>query len=185
MNDSEIIARLTQRDETVLEEAAKQYGGSCRALALRLLRDPRDAEECVNDAMLRLWDTVPPAQPESMYAYLSTIVRNLACDRLRSKSRLKRGGDSVSLALDELADCLPSGDSTEAELDSRELGRAIEAFLDAQTKERRIIFMQRYWAMMSVREIAQRYQLRENTVKSTLKRMRDRLADYLKKEGFL
>ena len=185
MNDSEIIARYFQRNEAALDETAKQYGAPCRRLALRLLDNPQDAEECFNDALLRLWETIPPAEPESLFAYLSTIVRNLACDRLRAQNRKKRGSNAVQLALDELAECLPAGESTEAALDSRELGRAIEAFLDAQPRERRIIFMQRYWAMLSVREIAAMYKLNESTVKSTLKRMRDRLAEYLKQEGFL
>ena len=97
MNDKEILDMLERRDEHALRDVRAQYGALCYAVAHKILSNSRDAEECVNDMLLRLWNSVPPAKPESMKAYLTAVTRNLALDRLSAENAEKRGG----------APCLP------------------------------------------------------------------------------
>ena len=99
MTDQTIIALYNKRDQQALEETEKAYGGLCRNLARRILRDPQDAEECVNDSLLRLWQRIPPDSPDSLGSYLSRILRNLCLDRLRQQGALKRGGAAVTVCL--------------------------------------------------------------------------------------
>lgn len=79
MNEDETILRLLlARDEQAVVLAERRYGRLCRSVAYRILGDMQDADECVNDAMMKLWQSVPPAQPRSMTAYLSGIAEGCA-----------------------------------------------------------------------------------------------------------
>ena len=102
MNDEEIITRFWRRDESAIEQLDRQHGALVRALARRILKSREDAEECVSDTYLRLWERIPPDRPASLPAYLARIVRNLAFDRLRAQGSQKRGVHRV-LCLQEKA----------------------------------------------------------------------------------
>ncbi len=184
MDEAAIIARIREGDESALRAMQTQYGDTCRGIAERILGSRMDAEECLNDALLKVWENAPEANPPSLFAYLAVTVRNLAYDRLRQTNRVKRGGRLMRSALDELAECIPASQNVEQEAEQRELRAAVIRLLEAQPRETRIIFMQRYFAMMPVREIAKAYKINENTVKSTLRRTRERLRIFLNEEGF-
>src|SRR5699024_1694314 len=102
MEDQEILGLLEKRSEQALGEVERRYGALCLGLARRLLGRAEDAEECVNDAYLRLWNAVPPAKPQSLGAYLCRIVRNLALRRIDRQGARCRCGESYALALEEL-----------------------------------------------------------------------------------
>ena len=184
MDDTQIIELFRQRDQRAIEETEKAYGSLCRELARRILRDPQDAEECVNDSYLRLWQQVPQEQPNSLKSFLTCIVRNLALDRLRRKDAVKRGGSTVVLCLEELGQVI-GRDSVESHVMARELGRAVDRFLRTQSPEQRSIFMRRYYYLESQKEIAQRFGITTAQVYVVLSRVRKRLRIYLKQEGLL
>lgn len=184
MTDQEIIEGFLRRDEAALTLTEQQYGRQCRALSRRILGSTDDAEECVNEAYFRLWDSIPPAKPASLYAYLSRIVRNLSLDRLREAGSLKRGGSAVTVALDELAQVAGSK-SVEDDLTARELGRAVERFLRTQKALPQGVFIRRYYFFESREEIAARYGISAAQVSVQLSRTRKRLAQYLQQEGLL
>ena len=98
MDDATIINLFWARDEAAIPAAQDKYGAYCRAIALGILADARDADECVNDALLRLWRAIPPERPRSLRAFLGRITRNLAINALRDASRQKRGGGAAALA---------------------------------------------------------------------------------------
>lgn len=60
MDDERIIELFWSRDEGAVPAAQEKYGAYCRAVALGILGDARDAEECVNDALYLLWNAIPP-----------------------------------------------------------------------------------------------------------------------------
>lgn len=183
-SDHEIITLLQKRDEQGIGLLREQYGSLCHALAYRILGRQEDAEECVSDAMLMIWNSIPPDVPENLQAYLVTIVRRSAIDRLRRDISQKRGGAYYAQSLDELADVLPSADSVDAAVDQRELSRALLSFLMTLKPETRHIMMQRYYFAMPLQEIADINKLSLSKVKLTLMRTRAKLLDYLEKEGF-
>ena len=100
-DDSTDTIRLTElffaRDEEALRETARLYESLCMHIALNILADRQDDEECVNDTWLRAWNHIPPDRPRSMAAYLGTIVRNLAINRWRA-----RRNRALTVDLDEL-----------------------------------------------------------------------------------
>lgn len=183
MEDRHIIKLLFDRAETAIDALASKFGKRLHATAMHILGDPQDAEECVNDTYLALWNTIPPQQPDPLSAYTYRIGRNTALKRLRSNTAQKRNS-SYDLCMEELAQCL-SGSTLEETLDTRELGRAINAFLDTQSRESRIIFLRRYWFGDSVKEVAAALGMQQNAVSVRLSRIRNALAHYLNKEGFL
>lgn len=184
VSDDSIIQRLHQRDEGALQEIRTVYGEDCRQMAYRILENREDADECVNDMLMDVWDSIPPQLPVSLKAYLLTLVRRRAIDCLRRERSQKRG-TQFTQALDELAELLPSGELVEEAVEQRELMLAMQQFLNAQKPEVCRMFLQRYYLAESVQTIAKEHHMLENTVRVTLLRTRKRLRDYLEQEGLL
>jgi RNA polymerase sigma-70 factor (ECF subfamily) len=176
---------LHSRDEQALQASMQQYGALCRTVARSILGSDEDAEECLNDALLQIWNSIPPADPENYCAYLMKTVRNLALNRYKARHREKRGNGQVSQALDELAEIFPAAENVEKELEQRELLNAVTAFLQGLPEQQRNLFIYRYWQAEAIADLAALSGMTENHVKVTLSRLRKRLQKYLREEGLL
>lgn len=184
MTDEQIIERFFARDEGAIVLLDREYGARGRALAQRILKNREDAEECVNESFYRLWERIPPEKPASVWAYLSRVVRNLALDRLRETGSLKRGGSAVTVALDELGQ-VTGRDDVEDRVTAKELGKAVERFLETQKPLARAIFLRRYFYLEDRSTIATRYGISAAQVSVQLSRTRKKLDQFLKEEGYL
>ena len=180
MNDKEIIALFNSRDQRAVTELNNKYGNYISAVSNRILGDRSDAEECVNDALFSVWNTIPPEKPKDLGAYVFRICRNLCIDRLKHNTAKKRSADIVSLS-EELAEC----DSAEDEYIQGELKDVINAFLKTLKKRDRDIFLCRYYFSYSMKEISDSFGLSEEYVRTVLSRTRARLKKHLIKEGRL
>lgn len=184
MTDGELVDALIARDESALGELREKYGGKLKAIAFGILGDRETAEECVNDAYLAAWESIPPHEPrEYLPAFLAKLVRAQAFNRVKAGRAAKRSAELTELTK-ELESCLPSPRSTETELDGRELMRAVSAFLKGVSDEKRTVFVRRYWYTESVQSIAKSCGMTQGKVKSMLFRVRNELRLYLKKEGY-
>ena len=182
MEDQAIIALFRSRSEDAIAACRKEYDSYLSALALRILKDNADAEECVSDTYWQVWQRIPPDEPQHFRAYLSAICRYFAFDRLDRRQAKKRSAEIVELT-EELQMCL--GDhSAEEELDLRELGRTLDRFLRTFSDEQRRIFLRRYWFADTVKEIAVRCGISESKVKTSLFRTREKLRTYVESEGY-
>ena len=184
MQDIRIIALLQKRDEQALSEIRNRYGNLCFRIAQQMLCNAEDAEECVNEMLLAVWNSVPPNEPQNLEAYLITLLRRSATDRLRHMTRLKRGGTQIAQTLDELAEVIPSKDTVESEVDRHELTAALRSFLDALPEQSGQVFIERYYFNLPVREIADKHQMQVSAVNVLLHRIRKKLKKHLEKEGF-
>ncbi len=182
MDDSKIIDLFYARSEQAIVELSAKYGKVCNKVAKNILNNILDAEECVNDAYLGAWNTIPPQNPNPLLTYICRIVRNLSIKKYHVNTSVKRNS-FYDAALDELEDCIASAESVEAEISAKELTRLIDSFLDTLDAESRMLFVRRYWYSYSVPELAEQFSLKSNTVSVRLSRIRDKLRDYLKKEG--
>ena len=185
IEDKRILLMLNNRDEQALTATAAKYGALCRSVALDILGNEQDAEECINDALLAIWNAIPPAQPENYRAYLLKILRNIALDRYKAKQRDKRGGGQYADALDELAEILPGTQNTEDTVEQREMLEAVSRFLETLPKTQSDLFVRRYWGFTSFSDLAAEFGMRENNVQVTLSHIRKKLLAYLRKEGLL
>lgn len=177
MDDHRILELLWTRAEQAIEELARRFGSRLHSTAVNLLGSPQDAEEVVSDTYIALWNAIPPKQPEPLAPYVYRTGRNIALNRLRANTARKRSAYEVSL--DELSNYIPARPDS-----GRELGRAMDAFLDTVSKESRAIFLRRYWFGDSVKDIARAFHMTENAVSVRLHRTRNELKDYLIKEGY-
>lgn len=177
MEDEAIVALFWRRSPQAIEELDKKYGKLCHKLANNIVNSREDAEECVNDAYLGVWNAIPPARPHPLRAYLVKVVRNVAWKVCERRQAAKRSGCTV--ALEELEGCLTDGKTVEDEVEARELARLIEVFLDTLTAREQVIFMRRYGFLDSYGEIARRMGISEKNVSVRLSRMRRKLRDYL------
>ena len=182
MEDETIVALFWQKDAQAIPAAEEKYGGFCRGLAQKLLDSPEDAEECVNDTLHRLWETIPPQRPGSLRAYMAKIVRNLCIDRWRQRTARRRGGNLTFLSL-ELEDCLPAAPSAEELTEGREVAACISRWLEGLPREDRVLFVRRYWYGDTVEELAARRGVPGNRLAQKLRRMRGSLRRALEKEG--
>ena len=180
MTDGELLELYFARSEDAIRATGMVYGPYCRAIALRILGSEEDAEECLSDVWLRVWNAVPPERPEHFKGWLGVVTRNQALTLLRSRERRPRQAEEAALEL-----ALDLADGPEAELEARELGWAVSAFLEGQPERNRGVFLRRYWYAEPLEDIARRYGMKVNTVKTRLFRLRGRLRDYLEKEGIL
>lgn len=182
MEDAEIIDLLFKRDQQAIRELDTKYGKACYRLSYNIVNDRQDAEECVNDAYLGAWNTIPPARPDPLLTYLCKIVRNTSLNNYYRKKAAKRSGRCAA-AMEEIEACIASPDTVDAEIEARELARIIESFLDTLTAENRVIFMRRYWFCDSGRDIAKFVGLTEKNVSVRLSRIREKLREYLIERG--
>ena len=181
MDDSRIIELYFARDERAIEETKASYGRLIYSVALAILDNRSDSEECENDTYIRTWESIPPTRPTYFSAFLSKVARNLALNRLRRES--SRAPLGTELIYEEMAEVLPDsvGDITE----DIELRDAINDFLSSLNKTKRQIFMKRYFYMRDIRTIAREMGVTVRGVKVTLHRVRNELRDFLESRGIV
>ena len=121
MEHDEMMKRLQDRDESVIAALDAAYGRLCIRVARNILGSDEDAEECKNDALMKIWCTIPPAAPVSLKSYAAMTARCAALNRYEAAHAKKRG---EVMPLDELADICAGGDIAEA-VEAKELGEAI------------------------------------------------------------
>lgn len=184
MDDNAIIELYNRRSERALTESNAKYGSYCRTVAMNILDNTEDSEECVNDTWLRAWNSIPPKCPRILRMFFAKITRNLALDRLKFMRRDKRCPAEAALILDELSECIPAGSGVETELDSKELGAAINIFLMQLSQRDRNFMLRRYFFAETISSIAKRYSVSENVVSVSLSRSRKKLEAFLLKEGW-
>lgn len=185
MDDLIIIRLFWERSEDAIKETDRKYGSYCNAIAYNILENKEDAEECVTDTYLDAWNAIPPTRPSILSAFLGRITRRISIDRWRTRTRIKRGGGSVDVALEELGECVADTNTTETEFDRRELVRKLDFFIGGLGTTERMVFLRRYWYLDSIEEIAIRFGFTTSKIASMLHRTRGKLRVYLEKEGYL
>ena len=183
MDDRKIIDLYWRRSENAIGETANKYARYCHSVSFNILHDIEDAEECVNDTYLRAWNAMPPHRPNCLAVFLGKITRNLSLDKFRGYSAGKRGFAQTTLALDELAECVASAASVEQMMADNELAQALNRFLKSLPRQKRVMFVQRYWYLMPIKAVAEHLGESESQVKSTLFRTRNALKSFLEQEG--
>ncbi|MBQ8498180.1 MAG: sigma-70 family RNA polymerase sigma factor [Clostridia bacterium] len=183
MYDEQIIELFFERSEQAIKELDGKYGKVFHALSFKILNNRLDSEECVNDAYLGTWNTIPPSKPNPLLAFVCKIVRNISLKRYEQNIAAKRNS-FYDIAMEELENCL-SSPSVEDKITESELTEIIESFLDSLSKENRVIFLRRYWFSDTYADIAKQIGLTEKNISVRLTRIRKELRDYLSEREVL
>ena len=185
IQDNAIIEMFFERSEDAIRELDTKYGKACFKLSYNIVNNKQDAEECVNDSYLGVWNAVPPARPNPLLSFVLKIVRNLSM-KVYWKNNAEKRNSYYTITLQEIEPFIAAPNTTEAEVEVQELARIIEDFLEKQSLENRIIFMRRYWFSDTYKDIAEQVGLSEKNVSVRLARIRQKLKDYLiSREVFL
>lgn len=184
MEDTQILHLYWMRSTDAISESDKKYGNYCFTVSRRIVDTHEDAEECVNDTWLRAWNAIPPERPTHLRLFFAAITRNLSLDKVKANLSAKRGGKTLTVALEELYECTSGSPEVEDAAIAEELAQSVGRFLEKQKEPGRSLFLRRYFFMESIEEIAQRSGMKNGTVSVSLHRIRKALREHLKKEGF-
>ncbi len=184
MDDEKIIELYNSRSESAIKETKQKYDLYLMKIADNILHDKMDDEECVSDTYVRTWNSIPPAHPRSLRAFVGKITRNNALNRVRDENRLKRIPSDLQVILDETSDMIPAASDTEKEIEMGQIIEIINSYLEQNSVRKRVAFIRRYWYLDSIKEISERLGMSASNVKMTLKRQREEIKSILKKEGF-
>ncbi|MBR2046236.1 MAG: sigma-70 family RNA polymerase sigma factor [Agathobacter sp.] len=182
MEDKQIIDLYFQRNETAIAETSAKYGAFCHKIAMNILSIHEDAEECVNDTYLHVWNQIPPTNPCSFRAFLGRITRNISISRFRAL-RAKKRYNGVELMLSELEECVPASSNVEQTIEAKELSSYINAWLYLQSEKDTVLFIRRYWYGDSVQDLAKKSGTTATKMAQTMLRLRKSLKAYLEQKG--
>ena len=182
MEDEKIIELYWARHESAIDETDKKYRTFCMYISRNILNDISDAEECINDTWLAAWNTIPPERPVHLSAFLGKIVKNLSLKKFRYNNSEKRRKE-VTVSIEEISESAVSISDTESITDSEELAHIISEFLRGQSKEKRVMFLRRYWFFDSYSQISELVGVSEESVRVSLMRLRKKLKKYLEERG--
>ena len=185
MDDKTIKTLLFERSENALGEISEKYSGLYKKVIRDILNDENDVEECEDDVLLALWNSIPPNDPESLPAYICTVARRIGINRYKHNKRQKRG-DGLVYTVSELEDCIQyttSENTSVSQAYADHINRVLSNFLSALDVETRILFVRRYVFFESVKSLADRFDMKENTVSVKLYRARRKLKKTLRMEG--
>ena len=183
MEDRRIIELLLKRSETALDEISLKYSPLISSILGGLLYDNSDVEECQNDVLLAIWNSIPPNDPKNLCAYITKLAHRIGVDKLRYNTRSKRDHKNV-IQFSDLEECLGEIDlESENSQHSNEISKILSDFIKSLDPESEILFVRRYVFLESVTSLAKRFELDENLVSVKLYRARKKLTKLLEKEG--
>lgn len=184
MDDERITELFENRSEDAITELSRKYGLKLKKIAKNILNNEEDADECMNDAYLALWNSIPPEKPSPLLTYASAVVRNLALKKYHKNTAQKRNS-IYDVCLDEIGEFVPSDSSITDELKAKEITLKINCFLEELDRQSRIIFVRRYWYADSVKDISAMFNQSAHYISVRLSRIRKSLKEYLEKEGVI
>lgn len=182
-NDEQIVELYWQRDENALRATEDKYGKLLFKVAYNVLADKSDCEECKNDALLAIWNAIPPARPKSFVTFITQIMRYTAIDRYKQKKAKKRVPSELTVSIEELCNSLYSDDRADLHLEAEELSRLISSFVRGLSKKNRYIFVGRFYMADSIEAIADELGVSESGIYKALERIKKELKNYLARNG--
>ena len=184
MEDKDIVQMYWDRNEQAIAETSSKYGRYCANIAMNILGNREDAEECVNDTYLNTWNSIPPHKPAILSAFLGKIVRNLSLNKYKFIHTAKRGGNEITLILDELGDIVSDEEAVIDVVIRNELIKTINGFIATLSEEKQYMFFRRYWYSDSIKTISAECGRTENYISVELGRIRKKLRKYLTERGY-
>lgn len=182
MDDTKIIDLFFDRSESAVVELSNKYKDLCVKISMNILGNKEDADECVNDTFLAIWNAIPPQKPKVLKTFVCRIARNISINKYQYNIAEKRNVN-FQVCLDELGECIAGSSTPEDEYYISEIAKYIDEYLDTLSKTNRLIFVRRYWYMDTYEFLSRVTGLNVASVRKRLSRTRNGLKDYLKSKG--
>ncbi|MBA2565986.1 MAG: RNA polymerase sigma factor [Gemmatimonadetes bacterium] len=179
--EAALLARVLAGESRAYATLVDRYGRRLYWSCLRLLGDPDDAEDAVQEAFVRAYTGLSRYDPaQRFYTWLFAIARNLCLNRIR---RRKLWG-LLPLVSPATGAELPAREDTGARVETRELAAALSDCLAALPFDQRECFHLRHEEEFSYEEIASALSIPMGTVMSRLSRAREKMRACLAARGF-
>ena len=182
--DEEIVALYFEREERAITDTDAKYGSYLYTIAMNILRDHPDAEECMNDTYLGTWNAIPPTRPQILRVFLSKITRNIAIGQIRKREAGKRPPSELFVSLEELDECVCVEAGADEAYLIRRRGEVLNRYLRSRPERKLFVFVCRYYYADPIKRIAGMLGLSENTVLRDRAGLRKGLKECLIKEGY-
>jgi RNA polymerase sigma-70 factor (ECF subfamily) len=169
-SDASLLVAVALRDETAFSQLYDRFSSVIFALVLRMLRSRTDAEEVLQEAFWLIWERAPSYRETlgSPFAWIVTIARNKAIDRLRALSRNHRRLDQAR-ALGDPDDQLTDAQAPH-QLAATDEARLVRAALAKLSPPERHAIELSFFEGLTQEEIARATSLPLGTVKARIRR---------------
>ena len=185
MSDEKIVDLYWQRDEQAIKETDTKYKKFLLSVAMNIVHDVCDSEECLNDTYIGAWNAIPPARPILLQSFLSTIMRRTAINRFNANKRQKRIASEFSISLSELEDFIADDSDMNVEIEEKELAKSISNYIRSLPDRQMYIFVSRYYIADPLAKICKELGYSLSTVKRDIEAIKSGLKKHLESEGYL
>ena len=185
LSDETIIELYWSRNEQAISETDIKYKAFLLSVANNIVSDRRDSEECLNDTYVGTWNSIPPARPLLLKSFLAKIMRRVAINRFHANQCQKRIASEYAASLSDFEELITSGESTETELETKELAKAISCFVRSLPDRQMYIFVSRYYIADPISKISGELGCSESTVKREITAIKSGLQKHLEREGYV
>ena len=162
--DQVLLQQLSQNDQAAFTAIYERYWKSLFREAMNVLRSQKEAEDCVQELFVSLWNRRHSLSITTLRAYLQTAIRYQCIDRIE-KDMIRGGYLNDFSTYMEANQTMPS---VEEELYARELAASIDQVMDKMPDKMREVFRLSRQEHLTHREIAHRLQISEETVKKQI-----------------
>lgn len=180
--DYEIINAFFCRDVNAVSMLALKYDKYLLNIALNILNNYEDSEECVNDTFLKIWNNIPPDNPNNFKAYILKILKNTALDMYKKRTRKKRIPSEYLVSFEEISEYVPQQVDFEDSFNRKLLKELIDEHIQSLSKQQQYIFVCRYYFYDSINNIAKSLHVSKSTIFNELNFIRKELKEKLIKE---
>lgn len=181
MNDQALIEQIKRRDQEAMVTLHSRYADLMFSIAYRVLEDSLTAEECVQDAFMKVWQSAGQydTQRGTLVAWLIGITRNVAIDRLRQRGRQIPAPQQQlpDESETEMAYNLPN------DWQDRERANGLRFAVQSLPAEQRQVIELSYFGGMSQSDISETLSLPLGTVKTRMRLGMQKLRDAWLKES--
>ena len=171
MLDQEMIARIGRRDQSAFSALYDRLSGPLYSLAMKMLGDPAEAQEALQDVFLQIWSRAGTYDPEqsSVFSWTVLLTRSRVIDRMRARGRRSR----VVVASTEDAPTAADASTVESAADTAEKNDEavrVRYVLNNLPSEQREAIEMAFFEHLSHHEIAARLGQPLGTVKARIRR---------------
>ncbi len=181
--DDDILQLLLAHNEVALDLIRERYGRLLFNISKQIVTNNEDAEECVNDAYLKIWESNLSDIPSTLLIFICSVIKNVSLNKLRERYAQKRIPSEIIVSIDELGDAIHCSDSPDSEIMAEELKKLIDDFLYSLPKKKRYMFVAKYYLARSNNEIAETLGVSSSSVYKSLPKITEALKEYLKERG--